>query len=75
MTKEYIATRTKFTPAPGKVYRNTSGFCYRCMSVSSNKTHTATMCSEAGWLFQAHGCGMYEDGKIDWDYSTGGQFV
>jgi len=73
MTKEYIATRTKFTPVPGKIYRNTSAACYRCVNVSDE--HTATMRSEGGWQFTAHGCGMYEDGKIDWDYSTGGQFV
>ena len=32
------------------------------------------MRSESGWTFKAHGLGMYSDGRIDWDYSTGGRF-
>ena len=74
MTKEYIATRTKFTPEPGRIYRICiSGSCYRCIGVDEDRG-TATMRSEDGWTFTAHGCGVYEDGRIDWDYSTGGRF-
>lgn len=27
-----------------------------------------------GWTMVVHGCGMYPDGTIDWDYSSGGKF-
>lgn len=27
------------------------------------------------WTFIAHGIGRYDDGSIDWDYSTGGYFT
>ena len=30
---------------------------------------------ESLWTLQANGCGMYGDGTIDWDYSTGGHFA
>ena len=73
MTKEDLATRTKVTPEPGRIYRHsTSGSCYRCTGIQGNGT--ATLRSEGGWTFTAHGCGVYEDGRIDWDYSTGGRF-
>lgn len=28
-----------------------------------------------GWTLKAHGCGVYPDGTIDWDYSTNGYFA
>ena len=27
-----------------------------------------------GWTFTANGTGMYEDGTIDWDFSSNGHF-
>ena len=38
----------------------------------------AFMLSESdsfSWHFRAHGVGIYPDGRIDWDYSTAGQFT
>lgn len=29
----------------------------------------------SGWSFIAHGVNIYEDGTIDWDFSTDGHFV
>lgn len=28
----------------------------------------------SGWTFTAHGVNLYEDGTIDWDFSTDGHF-
>ena len=28
----------------------------------------------SGWTFIAHGTNIYEDGTIDWDFSTNGRF-
>lgn len=30
---------------------------------------------KSNWTCVAHGIHIYEDGTIDWDYSTGGHFV
>lgn len=65
--------REKFTPEEGKYYRNAGGGVYKC--VRSFKNDTAIMRNYlSGWTIMAHGCGLYEDGTIDWDYSTGGTF-
>lgn len=69
--------REGFTPKTGEVYENQGGGTYRCLW-----GRTGAGCREAkmqnvksGWTFIAHGCGIYEDGRIDWDYSTGGHFA
>lgn len=68
--------RTKFTPEQGKIYKNQGGGTFRCLrSGGFLGDHEATMQNVAsGWTFTAKGCGIYEDGTIDWDYSTGGRF-
>jgi len=73
MTKEYIKTRKRFTPEVGAKYTNTSGAEFTCVKAGCREGE-ARMRSSGGWLFLAHGCGMYEDGRIDWDYSTDGHF-
>lgn len=65
--------REKFTPETRKVYINNGGGMYRCIMASEER---ATMQNvRTGWTFNAVGCGIYEDGTIDWDYSTGGHFA
>ena len=65
--------RKKFTPAIGQTYKNRGGGTYRCLN--TYKDHDAKMVNTAtGWTLIAHGCGSYEDGTMDWDYSTGGYF-
>lgn len=66
-------TREKFTPAIGKIYENNGGGTYRCLR--ADEIGEAVMQNtKTGWTLNAHGCGIYEDGTIDWDYSTGGRF-
>lgn len=69
--------RTKFTPAEGEQYKNAGGGTFRCLSSGKGlPAGEATMQNVAsGWTFEAHGCGIYDDGTIDWDYSTGGCFA
>lgn len=69
--------RIKFTPTEGTEYKNAGGGSFRCLSAGKGlPAYYATMQNVAsGWTFEAHGCGIYRDGTIDWDYSTGGYFI
>jgi len=69
--------RTKFTPERGKVYKNHGGGEFQCLDSDPRfMPGDAFMKNTAsGWSFKARGCGIYEDGTIDWDYSTGGFFA
>lgn len=80
MTEEkraYYKTRKSFTPRAGETYENEAGGTFLCVSGRMGVGPAiATMRNlKSGWQFIAHGVGIYEDGKIDWDYSTGGRFV
>ncbi len=68
--------RTKYIPLPGYIYRNKSGGTFKCLRVCGFiKIYDAIMQNTvSGWTFTAHGCGIYSDGTIDWDYSTNGRF-
>ena len=66
----------------GKSYNlHTHGVCfsqYLCVKRAPEDAydrHNAILRSVfSGWEFLAHGVNMYEDGTIDWDFSTGGYF-
>lgn len=62
-----------FIPKENKVYRNLNGSSYKCIESSSEGTVFVNILS--GWMFTAHEVRVYEDGRIDWDYSEGGHFV
>ena len=76
-TKAYYKTRKGFTPRTGETYENEGGGTFLCVSGRMGVgPEIAIMRNvKSGWEFIAHGIGVYEDGKIDWDYSTGGSFV
>lgn len=75
MTKEYRDSRKTFQPEVGRLYENESGGIFRCLRIDAYG-QTATMRNErSGWTFEAHGIGIYKDGRIDWDYSTDGYFA
>lgn len=65
--------REKFRPEKGKTYKNDNGGTYRCLESSDDQIIMQNVAS--GWTLIAHGCGIYENGSIDWDYSTGGHFA
>lgn len=59
----------------GKTYKNRGGGTFRCISRDSEDPQAYYMQNTASlWTFFAHGVTMYEDGAIEWDYSTGGCF-
>lgn len=71
MSRKYI----KLTP--GEVYRNRNGKDYRCMTLTClpyKEGEERMQNVKTGWTFRAHGVQTYEDGTIEWDYSTGGYF-
>ena len=65
--------RERITPEPGKVYKNHGGGEFRCLSISDSSAVMVN--TKSGWTFTAHGVQQYEDGTIEWDYSTGGYFA
>lgn len=70
---EYYKARKSFRPEVGEIYENEGGGRYECIETGSTN---ALMRNEASdWTFIAHGIGVYPDGKIDWDYSTGGYYA
>lgn len=70
MTSEYRKSRKPFCPVVGEWYTNEGGGVYACRE--SYRDGSAKMQSvSSGWMLIAHGLGIYSDGKIDWDYSTG----
>lgn len=66
--------REKFTPKVGSIYRNNGGGTYKCIDTRYFDGEAKMQNTASGWTLNAHGCGIYEDGSIDWDYSTEGHF-
>ena len=75
MTKEYRDSRKAFWPEAGGVYENEGGGIFRCLKLSSWNGTAQMQNVRSGWTFDAHGVGIYKDGLIEWDYSTGGFFA
>lgn len=66
--------RQKFNPVPRAVYPNAGGGTFRCVyNLEDGKAVMQNI--RSGWTFTAHGIGIYEDGSIDWDRSSGGYFA
>lgn len=67
--------RKPFTPVPNDPYVvvGNLGSVFACLA--SYADNSALMINlKSGWTCMCHGVGMYDDGYIDWDYSTGGHF-
>ena len=65
----------RFAPQMGEEYENAGGGRYLCTRSWDEDTWTARFMNTAsGWTCLAHGIVRYEDGTIEWDYSTGGHF-
>lgn len=74
-------------PVVGQIYTNRCGSAFRCTRnrfYDSEETmrrslalgeHIASMERVTdGWSLDAHGVILYEDGTIEWNYSTNGRF-
>lgn len=73
MSKEKINLFLLFEPKRGELYKNINGQTFVCLESFGAD---ATMVNiDTGWRFQAHGCRKFDDGTIEWDYSTGGYFI
>ncbi len=57
----------------GEVYTNRNGSAYRCTSVSGPGRAILERVTDR-WTLLTHGITVYEDGTIEWDYSTGGHW-
>lgn len=73
MSYYFYSNRKRFNPEVGQVYENLGGGLYRCLMTGEGIAMMQNVVS--GWTFIAHGCGMYENKFIDWDYSTDGRFM
>ena len=74
MTKAYRDSRKPFAPLFGFTYENQGGGTFECLSHGADENSAIMRNVKSGWTFVAHGIGVYEDAKIDWDYSTGGAY-
>ncbi len=67
--------REKIVCRTGDEFEHRSGGKYICVAEDLTPNNAPTLKNlSSGWIFQAHGVGRYDNGTIDWDYSTGGQF-
>lgn len=58
----------------GVVYTNKCGGKFLCTSDTNGDT-TYFENAASGWRLAAHCVTQYDDGTIEWDYSTGGYFA
>lgn len=72
--RRYYEERKLIAPEYGKEYENEGGGFFRCISRNNTAQQAILQNVDSGWTFAAHGIGQYPDGKIDWDFSTGGCF-
>lgn len=80
---DVIENRKPFAPVFGNVYENEGGGEYRCIDPvpldhrsdpCDALMQSTTVTTWGAWTFMAKGVHIYPNGKIDWDYSTGGAF-
>ncbi|MGN0106374.1 MAG: hypothetical protein ACI4A5_01595 [Hominilimicola sp.] len=58
----------------GEIYNNKYGGRYKCLDAYENGD--AKMINiDSGWCFDANCVTLYDDGTIEWDFSTHGKFV
>lgn len=71
-------SKSNFVPLMLKVYHNKGGGDFKCIGtgVSNRGSYGYRMQNiKSGWTFLAHGIVQYENGDIEWDFSTGGEFL
>lgn len=57
----------------GATYKNKNGIAYKCVGRTGADRFVLRSVS-SGWTFTAVTITAYDDGAIEWDYSTGGRF-
>ena len=70
--------RKYFIPVVNRVYTNRNNKQYRCTGFVEGSCPWETVAYftrlSDGWSLTAHGPQIYEDGTIEWNYSTGGHW-
>ena len=74
-------------PTVGRIYRNRNGGEYRCtgnatypddikkeQSLALGEHHASMIRLADGWAIEVYGIHQYEDGTVEWNYSSGGSF-
>ena len=61
------------TPVVGAVYHNRCGFDYRCVKLTSDGNAVMVRLSD-DWTLVAHGVRQFDNGDIEWDWSSGGHW-
>ena len=74
MTTEKRQNPRKFVPSIDRVYENAGGGSYRCQGPIGDSCDAWMQNTASGWTLLAHGIVRYEDGTIEWDWSTRGHF-
>lgn len=64
----------RITPRAGQIYLNHNGETYRCLRVNWRESIAIFRRRKDGWTLTAHNVWEYEDGTIEWDYSTDGHW-
>ena len=68
-----------FVPVVNRVYTNRNDKQYRCTGFVEGSCPWETVAYftrlSDGWSLAAHGPQIYEDGTIEWNYSTGGHWA
>ena len=66
----------RITPEKGKIYTLHSGGHYLCVEVLPDESPAGAVLHRVsdGYILNAHGLCAYQDGTIQWDYSTGGHW-
>ena len=57
----------------GKTYKNRGGGEFRCLAALTDDKYVLVNV-KSHWRLTAHTITMYDDGTIEWDYSTDGFF-
>ena len=64
----------RFSPEVGQCYRNNGWGCYECTyNINSGKI-AGFRNIHTGWTLSAHNVYIYDNGCIEWDYSTNGHW-
>lgn len=65
-----------FIPTVGETYSLPYGGQFKCLKVTERNQRNAIMRNiQSGWTVEVHHIYLREDGKIEWDYSSGGTFT
>lgn len=74
MTTEKRKNPRRFIPSIDGIYENAGGGMFRCELPLGDSCDAWMQNTASGWTLLAHGIVRYEDGTIEWDYSTQGHF-